>query len=176
MIGRVTLKIARKLQGWCVLAAREEVTRELESCGVDLDIMWPWDIRCARYISIGDHTFIGPEVLMLADKCARIRIGSKVMFGPRVRVIANDHRVDDPSVPIKDAGYVNSGDIVIGDDVWIGTGATILKCVSIGQGSVIGAGSVLTKSVGAYEVWAGNPARKMRSRLDARPASAALRS
>ncbi len=54
----------------------------------------------------------------------------------------------------------------IGADVWIGANAIILSGVSIGNGAVIGAGSVVTKNVGDYEIWAGNPARKIRDRFD----------
>lgn len=56
--------------------------------------------------------------------------------------------------------------ITIGADVWIGASATIISGVSIGTGAVIGAGSVVTKDVPAYEIWAGNPAKKIRDRFD----------
>ena len=54
----------------------------------------------------------------------------------------------------------------IGNDVWIGTGAMIRAGVTIADGAVIGMGSVLTKDVGPYEIWAGNPARFIRKRFD----------
>lgn len=57
-------------------------------------------------------------------------------------------------------------DITIGADVWIGANATIISGVSIGTGAVIGAGSVVTKDVPPYEIWAGNPAKKIRDRFD----------
>lgn len=56
--------------------------------------------------------------------------------------------------------------ISVGSDVWIGANATVLSGVTIGTGAVIGAGSVVTKDVGPYEIWAGNPARKIRDRFD----------
>ena len=54
---------------------------------------------------------------------------------------------------------------MIGNDVWIGTGAIILKGTCIGDGSVIGAGAVVTHNIGNCEIWAGNPARKIKERL-----------
>lgn len=54
----------------------------------------------------------------------------------------------------------------IGNDVWIGDRAIIKGGVSIGNGSIIGMGSVVTKDVGPYEIWAGNPARFIRNRFD----------
>ena len=55
---------------------------------------------------------------------------------------------------------------IIGNDVWIGIRAVILPGVKIGDGAVIGAGSIVTKDVGPYEIWAGNPARLIRKRFD----------
>jgi len=55
---------------------------------------------------------------------------------------------------------------MIGNDVWIGSGVFIKAGVKIGNGAVIGMGSVVTKDVGDYEIWAGNPARKIRDRFD----------
>ncbi len=60
----------------------------------------------------------------------------------------------------------SKGNITIGNDVWIGYGAIILSGVCIGHGAVIGAGSVVTKDVGNYEIVAGNPARLIRKRFD----------
>ena len=63
------------------------------------------------------------------------------------------------------SAWDNKGDIVIGNDVWIGERATILSGLTIGDGAVIGGGSVVTKNVGPYEIWAGNPARFIRKRF-----------
>lgn len=60
------------------------------------------------------------------------------------------------------------GDTVIGNDVWIGYGATILPGVTIGNGAIIGAKSVVARDVGPYEIVGGNPARIIRPRFDAK--------
>lgn len=59
-----------------------------------------------------------------------------------------------------------SGDVTIGNDVWIGADATVLAGVTIGNGAIISPGAVVTSDVGAYEVWAGNPAQLVRKRFD----------
>jgi acetyltransferase-like isoleucine patch superfamily enzyme len=154
------------VRGSIVYVETRRLAAALDRCGKAVEIIYPWDIRGAQSIRIGDGAYIGPGVFMLAEPDTPIAIGSKVMFGPRVRVIASQHRIDDPTIPIIDAGYSPAGNIVIGDESWIGTGATILKGVTIGRGAVVGAGAVITKDVPAFEIWAGNPARKIRSRLE----------
>jgi acetyltransferase-like isoleucine patch superfamily enzyme len=150
----------------CVIAAeRLALMKRLGHCERDLYIVYPWDIRGEGHVFVGKDVFIGPSLLMIADKGAEIHIGDKVMFGPQVKVIASDHRIDDLSRPMKDSGYGTLADIRIGNDVWIGAGAIVLKGVQIADGAVIGAGSVVTKNVGNFEIWAGNPARKVRNRF-----------
>ncbi len=139
--------------------------RRLGHCESDLQIAAPWDIRVEKYVFIGRDVYIGPQVLLLADKGAEIHIGDKVMFGPQVKLIANDHRFNDPLRPIRESGYVEKAGIWVGNDVWIGAGATVLKGVRVEDGAVIGAGSVVTRDVSSGEVWAGNPARKVKDRF-----------
>jgi|SRR5438445_204141 len=146
-------------------AERQALMRRMGHCEPDLALTPPWDIRGEENIFIGQDVYIGPHVLMLADKGAEIRIGNNVMFAPQVKLIANDHRFDDPTRPIKHSGYGERVGIQVGNDVWIGTGAIILKGTCIGDGSVIGAGAVVTHNIGNCEIWAGNPARKIKERL-----------
>ena len=176
----------RKMKGWVKLACgfpllwvhgyikeildfaeRRRLMINLGHCAQDLQISAPWDIRVAKHVFIGRNVYIGPQVLLLADRGAGSDIGDQVMFGPQVRLIANDHRFDDPDHTIRESGYAEKAGIRVGNDVWIGAGATILKGVHIGDGSVVGAGAVVTRDVGIREVWAGNPARKIRDRFAA---------
>lgn len=165
LLGIPALSVYRKLRAAMAYAERRQLLRAMAVCGRDFEIVPPWDIRGPEHISIGDDVFIGPSVLLIADQGAEIRLGSHIMFGPRVRVIADDHRFDLEGVPIKHSGYGAREAVTISDDVWIGAGATILKGVIIGKGAIVGAGAVVTRSVGEYEIWAGNPARKVRDRF-----------
>ena len=70
---------------------------------------------------------------------------------------------------------MSKGPVVIGHDVWIGRGATILSGVTIGDGAVVAAHSVVTKSVGPYSIVAGNPARLVRQRFSEDQTAALLR-
>ena len=60
----------------------------------------------------------------------------------------------------------SNGDVTIGNDVWIGRNATIMSGLTIGNGAVIAANSTVVKDVGAYEIWGGNPAKKIKDRFD----------
>ena len=144
---------------------RRALLRRFGHCEPDLALASPWDIRGEAHIFIGRDVYIGPQVLMIADAGAEIHIGDKVMFGPQVKLIASDHRFDDPTRAIKDSGYAAVTGICVGNDVWIGTGAILLKDVRIGDGAVVGAGAVVTSNIGSCEVWAGNPARKIKDRF-----------
>jgi len=148
-------------------ARRRTLLRKLGRVEDDFFISPPWDIRGEPHIFIGKDVYIGPNVLMIADRGAEIHFGSKIMLGPQVKLIANHHRFDNPACPTKHSGYAETGGIHIGNDVWIGAGTFVLKGVQIDDGAVIGAGSVVTKNVAKCEIWAGNPARKIRDRFPA---------
>jgi len=87
-----------------------------------------------------------------------IRTGEDVSIGPEATILTLGH---DPQSPeFGDRG----GDVTIGNRVWIGYGALILPGVEIGEGAVVGARSVVTKSVDPFAIVAGNPARKIGER------------
>ena len=97
------------------------------------------------------------------DNSGDITIGSGVSIHRNVCIFTHEHD-HHRDVPLSGAG-VKISSLDIGDDVLIGAGAIILsKVKKIGTGAVIGAGSVLTKDVGEYEIWAGNPAKFIRHR------------
>ncbi len=117
-------------------------------------------------LEIGDNTYIAPYVYMGAG--GGIRIGKDVAIGMHVHLLAENHHFDDISQPIREQGVSRKG-IVIGDDVWIGNHTVILDGVEIGKGCVIGAGSVVTRSLPAGSVAAGNPARVLKTRGQVQP-------
>jgi len=87
-----------------------------------------------------------------------LKIGNDVRIAAHVVITPAGHVFDKKDIPIRLQGATLKG-IVVGDDVWIGSNATILDGVVIGKGCVIGAGSVVTKSLPDYSVAAGVPAR-----------------
>lgn len=114
-------------------------------------------------LRVGDHSNIGP--LAYIGCSGFIEIGSGVMMGPRVSLMAETHKFDDASRPMKQQGVERSF-IRIEDDVWIGVNATVLSGVTVGRGSIIAAGAVVTKDVAPYSVVAGIPAKVIRMRSE----------
>lgn len=112
-------------------------------------------------IEIGDNSLIGANCQMPDN----VNIGNDVMIGPDVLLIGYNHNFDNLEIPMRLQGFNGDTPISIGDDVWIGARSIILPGITIGKGSIVGAGSVVTKDVLPYSICAGNPARVIRSRL-----------
>lgn len=142
--------------------------RRFASCGASVRFD-PRGTYSFDTIFLGDFVNLGARPTLLATNSS-IVIGNHVMFGPEVVVRGGNHRIDvvgrymDSVGPSEKRASDDLG-VVIEDDVWIGQGATILGGVSVGRGAVIAAGSVVTKSVPAYTIVGGNPARVLRSRF-----------
>ena len=95
------------------------------------------------------------------------RFGNDILMGARVSFVGRrDHRFDVPGQRIWDGERVEGKPVIVEDDVWIGAAAVILSGVRIGKGSIIAAGSVVTKDIPPYEIWGGNPAVKIRGRFE----------
>lgn len=125
--------------------------------------------------TIGKYSYGNPKVLSWTNKYS-VSIGKFCSIASGVVIIVDgNHRVDWIStypfgelieeIP-KNAGHpVGKGDIIIGNDVWIGLNTIILPGVKIGDGAVIGAGSVVTRDVQDYEIVAGNPIKHIKYRF-----------
>lgn len=137
---------------------------------------------------LGSHSYIPPAcVQVLAGDSARVIIGKWCSLASDVQIIpGGNHRMDTVTTyPIQrrfglqgmeQAGQPwSKGDVVIGNDVWIGRGAKILGGITIGDGAVVAAWSVVTKSVPPYTLVAGVPARAVRQRFSQEIAESLLR-
>ena len=127
------------------------------------------DIKGLWNLSIGDGTSIpkGSTIYCTGAPCT---IGKKVLFGPKPTIITGDHRTDIRDkyiIDITEEEKLPENDlpVVIGDGCWIGANVTILKGVTIGEGSVVAAGAVVTKSCEPYSILAGIPAKVLRKRF-----------
>jgi len=112
-------------------------------------------------IELGDHVSINPFCYIHGE--GGVKIGNNVRIGFHVCVISIDMVFKDPKLPIRTQG-TSKAPVEIEDDVWLGAHSTILKGVRIGRGSVVGAGSVVTRDVPPYVVVAGIPAKIIKER------------
>jgi acetyltransferase-like isoleucine patch superfamily enzyme len=123
-------------------------------------------------IVIGDNFYIGKFSQIECDA----EIGNNVMMANRVALVGRyDHNYMQVGVPTRLASRISDKDynwkglnekVVISDDVWIGYGAIVLSGVSIGQGSIIAAGSLVTKDIEPFSIYGGVPAKKIKNRFD----------
>lgn len=119
---------------------------------------------CGRYvacgaeggITIGNECYIGYNAVLLGG--GGIEIGNKVLIAPGVVITSRGHEYRKRGLCIKDQ-HLYLAKVSIADDVWIGANASILPGITIGKGSIIGAGAVVTRDIPVYSVAAGVPAK-----------------
>lgn len=107
-------------------------------------------------ITFGDRCYVGHSSTIAAHRS--IMIGDDVMIADLVTIRDHEHRFDQPHLPIRQQG-VRAARISIGNNVWIGSKATLTSGVTIGYNSVVGANAVVTKDVPPYSIVGGVPAR-----------------
>ena len=115
-------------------------------------------------ISFKDNIYISTDSKIMTSKNTKIKIGNYVMIANNVMIIGGNHNISRTDIPMILQGEGKEGDIIIEDDVWIGAGSIILTGVTIGEGSVVAAGSVVTKNVEKYTIVGGNPAKFIKKR------------
>jgi acetyltransferase-like isoleucine patch superfamily enzyme len=116
-----------------------------------------------KHIQVGKNTVIRPFSYIngypMPDNRPSIIIGDNVLLGPGVQIHTSNHQFSDPTIAILFQGDDEIKQVRIGNGSWIGANAIILPGVVIGENSVIGAGSVVTKDIPSRVVAAGVPAR-----------------
>jgi acetyltransferase-like isoleucine patch superfamily enzyme len=123
-------------------------------------------------LTIGRNFYIGRDSQIEAN-CI---IGDHVIFGNKVAIVGRyDHCFQQVGVPVRLSSQIRDDNYqwkgltevtVIGDDVWVGYGAIIMSGITINDGAIIAAGTVVTKDVEAYSIYAGCPAKKIKDRFD----------
>jgi acetyltransferase-like isoleucine patch superfamily enzyme len=115
-------------------------------------------------LTLGAHSSIHPRCQLNAYK-ASIQIGRGTMIAPNCAFYPYDHGIA-PDKPIREQPLQTRGDIVVGDEAWLAYGVIVLGGVRIGDGAVIGAGSVVTKDIPDGAIAIGVPARVVKMRND----------
>ncbi len=152
---------------WRIRPARGGIFKVGENSMIRADMVYE---RGGASISIGDRTFIGRGLFTIADS---LEIGDDVMVSWNVTIVDhNSHslkfseRSNDVQMNafegIKHWDCIKIAPVKIGNKAWIGFGCSILKGVTIGEGAIVGANSVITKNVAPWTIVAGNPAKVIR--------------
>jgi acetyltransferase-like isoleucine patch superfamily enzyme len=142
--------------------------RENVFCGKNLRVSRGVRVSASNRLIIGNNVSIGPYSLILANG----EIGSESLISFGVYIVGKaDHANNQPRVLIRKSEWIDVekpdkvSKIIIGKDVWIGAGSIILTGVTIGNGAIIAAGSVVTRNVESCCVVGGNPAEFIRNRF-----------
>lgn len=154
----------------------DEEERALARAVIDEFQLQSWEYSQER-LTMGRGTYGNPRVVTFPGDTARVTIGSFTSMGRDVQLMdGGNHRIDwVTTFPFRavyglDGAYADGhpqtkGDIEIGSDVWIGRGARVMSGVTIGDGAVVAAYSVVTRDVRPYAIVAGVPARERRRRF-----------
>jgi acetyltransferase-like isoleucine patch superfamily enzyme len=126
--------------------------------------------RIADRTTIGDGSRINGTITIKGS--GRCTIGKYAALGDQIKLITSNHRTDSVNLQYALARKIGIDvpvdavtDITIGHNVWIGDNSLVLAGVRVGNGAIIGAGSIVTKDVAAYSVVAGAPAKELRKRF-----------
>lgn len=139
------------------MAEREAVVHEIfGEVGEHVWLNSPLTVAVGKYVSIGSGTYANMNLTLIDDW--KITIGKNVLIGPNVTLCTTGHPID----PAHRQDGMYSFPITIGDNVWLGGNVMVLPGVTIGENSVIGAGSVVTKDIPANVVAFGSPCKVYR--------------
>jgi len=123
------------------------------------------DVKVASCISrdlmVGRFAYVGEG----AEITTQVEIGDYSMLATAVSIVGGDHIFDLPGVPTVFSGRPKQGRTLIGKDVWIGHRAVIMSGIDIGDGAIIATGSIVTKDIPPFTIYAGVPAKFMRKRF-----------
>lgn len=130
----------------------------LSKCGKKVNIQK--GATFSHRVELGNRSGIGAKSKLYGQ----VIIGDDVMMGERCVIYTQNHKFDRIDIPMDEQGFQEEKPVVIGNDVWIGGNVTILPGVKIGNGAILGACAVVTKSVPDYAIVGGNPARIIKYR------------
>lgn len=137
------------------------VKRILKSCGKGVIVKNKSYFGNGNKLKIGNHSQLGQNCRIGGP----VTIGDYVLMGPDVVIMAVTHDTSDLNMHMTDPNQPSiEKEVVIGNDVWIGTRAILLPGISIGDNCIVGSGAVVTKSFPPYSVIGGVPAKLIKKR------------
>jgi maltose O-acetyltransferase len=154
IIEKIILKCISEMEN----ARVRDIKRRLKFCGKQVIIYPSCEIIVPEEMEIGDNSSIAPCTIVYAT--FGVTIGKNCLISSNCGISSYNHIQNSNNRPGNaHEDYQYSKPVKIGDNVWIGMNACILPGVEIGDNSIIGAGSIVTKNIPSNEIWVGNPAR-----------------
>ncbi|MFV0634445.1 sugar O-acetyltransferase [Demequina sp.] len=138
--------------------ASRGVSELVSECGPGLDFRPPLYLEYRERVTFGAHVFINADLMILGS--GRVHIGDHALIGPQARFYTVNHAFD---IETRREGWERAFPITLENDVWLGGSVVVCPGVTIGAGSVVAAGSVVTRDVPPGVLVAGNPAKVIRS-------------
>ncbi len=162
MVQKKLLIFHRKTTGYLGLAIRYALLKNLSAfVGDNVSIQPDVYLFHVENLNIGDNVSIHP--MSYIESIGGVTIGNNVSIAHGVSVISSNHKFSMLDTPIKDQG-IELCPIYINNNVWIGAKATILGGTVLNEGSIVGAGAIVTKDVRKNVIVAGNPAQTIKTR------------
>jgi len=155
---KTKIRVFKRINNYILEAQKDHVLLNLNKYGKNFQFQMPIYISGADYVEIGDNVSIAAFVHIWGE--GGVKIGNNVMVGSHTAITSLTHNYNEPEM----FNTLVSKGVVIHDDAWIGSHCIILPGVSIGEGCVVGAGSVVTKDVEPYSIVFGSPAKYYKSR------------
>jgi len=161
----------------------DELKRKIGNLGDNVIIEWPVEIRNPENVIIGDNTVLCHNIVLrprknkisIGNDCGlnpgvaifgKVSIGNYAMIAPNVMIAGGNHSTLKSGIPMIKLGKGSNKGIIIGNDVWLGANSVILDGVTIGNGAVIAAGSIVTKNSPDFAIVGGNPAKFIKNRWE----------
>lgn len=110
----------------------------------------------------GPYSYVGPNCIIYP----KVSIGAYTMIANNVSILGGDHNFKKAGTPTIFSGREELKPTIIGKDVWIGSNSIVMTGLTIGDGTIVAAGSVVTKSLEPFSIYGGVPARKIKERFD----------
>ena len=145
---------------------RPILKRKLGQVGTNFKLGYYSEVLNPEYFSFGDNFYCGPFAYFGTNKNNPVKIGDYVMFGPRCIIQGGNHRIDFEGFMYLNKNIDHMSDtIIIENGVWIGSNTTIISGAKIGEGSIIGAMSLVNKSIPPYVIAGGVPVKVIKPRF-----------
>jgi maltose O-acetyltransferase len=155
------IKKIDNLRSTIIKYKNDELKQKLKYCGSNVRFKGELQIEFPQNVSLGEKVYIGPNVLL--DGRGGITIGDNTTIGCNVVILSANHDYQSNALPYEHNVYIHKA-VIIGRNVWIGANALIIPGVSIGDGAIIAAGTVVTSNVEPLAIVGNQPMRIIKYR------------